>query len=362
MTMDFCLNSIPYTYEELAKGSIRLNSAFERSTLAFCHSWLNNILHFDIRTSGSTGTPKVISFTRQQLEASARLTESALLLKKEYRALVCLPTEYIAGQMMLVRSLVTGMSIYATEPVANPFLTIPDNIRIDFAALVPYQLLAVLNSPVAYRLNEVKQIIIGGAPLALDVIDQLQSFSCSFYATYGMTETISHVALQRLNGPHRQHSFYPLSSIGFSKDERGCLVINAPHVSAEALVTNDLVDLRDDGSFAVLGRWDNVINTGGVKVLAEELERKIKVIFTRLQLLNRFFVAALPDKMLGEKVILVVEGESFSPTLLDQLSIRLKEELSRFELPKDIRFVSSFAETETQKLNRKKTLELIKNA
>lgn len=357
--MTLFLNNHFYSLDDLKKGHFNFSSPFEESTLKFCQEWLNGRAHFEIQTSGSTGTPKKISFTRQQLEASAKLTEAALDLKRGFNALVCLDTKYIAGQMMLVRSFVTGMNIIAVEPSANPYESLSGEIQIDFVALVPYQIQAILKSKNRERFNSTKKIIIGGAALLPDLISQLQNYSCTFYATYGMTETISHIALQKLNGSDKQSQFRPLPTIRVEKDDRGCLVINAPHASTEKIITNDLVELNDDQSFKILGRWDNVINTGGVKISSEPLEEKIKLIFNALQLNNRFFIAGVADEKLGSKIVLVIEGESFSEQQLSSIQNQLKISLAKYEIPKELKFVASFIETDTQKVNRKKTLELL---
>ncbi|HEY5826038.1 MAG TPA: AMP-binding protein [Cyclobacteriaceae bacterium] len=357
--MTFLLNGVPYSPDQLKEGQFNFNTPFEESTLAFCKGWLNGKDHFEIQTSGSTGTPKKISFTRKQLEASAKLTETALSLKKEFNALVCLDTKYIAGQMMLVRSLVTGMSIIAVEPGSNPFDQVSSEVQIDFTALVPYQIQAILNSEQADHFNSIQKIIIGGAGISNDLVDELQDYPCSFYATYGMTETISHIALRKLNEKDKQDYFHPLPSVNLRKDERDCLIISAPHVSETEIVTNDIVELNEDQSFKILGRWDNVINSGGVKISPEPVEEKVKNLFNKLQLSNRFFLAGVPDEKLGMKVILVIEGKSFSESEVNKLHSELKKELSKYEIPKEVKFISSFIQTETQKINRKKTLELL---
>jgi O-succinylbenzoic acid--CoA ligase len=357
--MVFFLNDKSYSISDLRTGAYQANTSFEKSTLDFCNDWLNEKKYFEIRTSGSTGAPKKISFARKQLEASAELTADALQLKKDFNALICLDTKYIAGQMMLVRSFVTGMNIIAIESSANPFDAISKELKIDFVALVPYQVQAILNSTHSSRFNSIRKIIIGGAPLNTDVIKQLQSYSCAFFATYGMTETISHIGLQKLNGKDRQTHFHPLRSIKLEKNERGCLVIHAPHVSKEKIVTNDLVELSNDQSFKIIGRWDNIINTGGVKISPEAVEEKIKKIFDELQLAYRFFVSGLPDEKLGTKVVLIIEGDPFTFDQQNSLERALKAQLAKYEIPKETKFVSDFIETETLKINRKETIKLL---
>ncbi len=348
-----------HSWEELKNEKIPAATSFEESTLRFCKDWLNGKTDFEIQTSGSTGTPKKIIFTRKQLEASALLTAKALHLKSAYNALVCLDTKYIAGQMMLVRSFVTGMNSSVVEPSANPFLALNDAIQIDFAALVPYQVQAILDSPYENRLNNIRTVIIGGAATSNGLIARLQNYSCDSYATYGMTETISHIALRKLNGEGKSDYFHPLDQVQLSKDERDCLVIGAPHVTDEPIITNDLVDLKEDHSFKITGRWDNVINTGGVKISPESVEEKIKSVFAQRSFSNRLFLSALPDEKLGNKVTLIIEGDPFSEFVLNNLAEELVNSLSRFEMPRAIKFVKAFIETDTQKINRKKTTDLL---
>jgi O-succinylbenzoic acid--CoA ligase len=353
------LNGKNYSYEQLKQNVYQTEDLFEQKTLDFCHDWLNGKTEFQIQTSGSTGTPKIISFTRSQLQASANLTEEALQLKPGYNALVCLDAKYIAGQMMLVRCFVTGMNIFAVEPSANPFATVSKEIKIDFTALVPYQVQAILESEEKFRFNEMKTVIIGGALLSKSIQESLENFSCDFYATYGMTESISHIALQKLNGVDKQNNFFPLRSIEIEKDERGCLSIKAPHVSKQPIITNDLVTIHPDQSFQVLGRWDNIINSGGVKISSEKVEARISEIFSQHKINAPFFIGSWPDEKLGQQLILVVESTPWLPAVKNKLMIEIKNVVDKFENPKEIYFVGQFLRTETGKIKRIETTRKI---
>src|SRR5690349_4001724 len=243
---------------------------FEHDTFTFIREWLTGKASFEIETSGSTGPPKKITITRSQMIASAMITQQATNLEPDYTALLCLSPQFIAGKMMIVRSLVIGMKILAVTPAAKVLDKIPPSIQIDFAAFVPYQVYDIIRSDNANRLNQFKVILIGGAALDTETHTSLKPLKGSFYATYGMTETISHVALQLLNGPHSSEEFELLPTIIGQVDERGCLIIEAPYL-AEKVVTNDLVKLSGK-RFKWLGRWDNIINTGGKKIIPEILE------------------------------------------------------------------------------------------
>lgn len=334
---------------------------FGKSSLDFCHEWLNGKETFILQTSGSTGMPKKISVTRNQLKASARLTAEAIRIQKNDTSLICLDTRYIAGIMMIVRSLETGMNMIIVEPSSNPLEKVEEDDTIDFTALVPLQLETILKSPQREKLNKIKNVLIGGAAINPKTIKELEGLTCSLFATYGMTETLSHIALQKLNGINAQNFFQVLPGITITQDERGCLVINAPHISNDLIVTNDLVELPASSRFRWLGRIDTIINTGGVKVIPEKIEAAISVLLDELKISNRFFVAALPDVLLGESVNLFVEGSPFPTQTEEMIQHKFREALNRFETPKSIRYVSGFINTETGKINKIKTIALIKS-
>jgi o-succinylbenzoate---CoA ligase len=352
------INGRDISIEAIRNENASPASDFERSTFNFIREWLSEQAIFEIQTSGSTGIPKKILLTRDQMLASARMTEQALALKPGYTALVCLHTHYIAGRMMLVRCFATGMRIVVTEPTANPLANIPDSITIDFTAWVPYQLYAILSSPEASRLNSIKSVIIGGAPLNPETINELQTYSCIFYATYGMTETISHIALQTLNGINASSVFRALPGIALAIDERGCLTIDTPHLE-EKIVTNDLVALQDNHAFIWLGRWDNVINSGGVKIIPEHLESRMANTLYECGILRSFFIASVPDKKLGEKITLLLEGEALDEEKKYIIFEKLKQSFSSYEIPKVIMTIPKFLYTATDKIERRKTIEMV---
>lgn len=352
------INGRDISIEAIRNETASPASDFERATFSFIRDWLSNQATFEIQTSGSTGTPKRILLTREQMLTSARMTEQALSLKAGYTALVCLHTQYIAGRMMLVRCFATGMRIVVTEPAANPLENLPETIAIDFTALVPYQLYAILASPQAARLSSIGSAIIGGAPLNRETIHELHAYSCIFYATYGMTETISHIALQTLNGINASAVFRALPGIALAIDERGCLTIEAPHLS-EKIITNDIIELKNSNEFIWLGRWDNVINSGGVKIIPEHLESRMVNTLYKCGILRSFFIAAIPDKKLGEKITLILEGEDLSEENKYIIFQELKQSFSSYEIPKSIVTLSKFLYTGTDKIDRRKTIEMV---
>ncbi len=260
---------------DIQSGIFSYANNVDHPALQFCEKWLSGQESFTLQTSGSTGTPKQINVTRDQLKSSAHLTAKAIGLQKNDTSLICLDTRYIAGIMMIVRSLETSMNMIIVEPSSNPLEKVEEDDTIDFTALVPLQLETILKSPQREKLNKIKNTLIGGAALNPKTIKELEGLPCSFFATYGMTETLSHIALQKLNGKNAQDFFEVLPGITITKDERGCLVINAPHISVDPVITNDLVELFGSSQFRWLGRVDTIINTGGVKVIPEKIEATI---------------------------------------------------------------------------------------
>lgn len=341
------LNGKTFSIEEM-KAISSGESEFEKSTLRFCTAWLSGQNEFKITTSGSTGTPKEITISREAMEASAQMTIQALQLKASDTALVCLDTKYIAGQMMLVRSLLADMNVIAVEPSANPISNVSQSV--DFAALVPYQLEAILNqSP--EKFNKVRCAIIGGAAVSNSLKNKIQKSSCAIYATYGMTETISHIALQKLNGLDAQDCFEALENIRLRLDERGCLCISVSHLKEE-IITNDLVELLTEKKFRWIGRIDNVINSGGVKISPEKVETAFEKIFDALGINNRFFVTGLPDEKLGQQIAVIFEGSPIDINFQRDILSEASKHLTKYETPKEFRFLDKFSETATGKINR----------
>jgi O-succinylbenzoic acid--CoA ligase len=328
-------------------GPLALNEQ-ERNVLRFIQDWTNGLQTFEFQTSGSTGNPKIIRLTRNQLVASAQQTRAALNLEAGWNALICLDARFIAGTMMIVRSLVAGMNMVIQTPSANPLHDLSE--RIDFAALVPYQVASMIDEDFE-KINAIHTIIIGGAAISENIAHRLRKTTSNIYATYGSTETISHVALQKVNGPDRQDYFQVLPGISATTDERNCLVVRAPHLGT--VVTNDVVDLFGGNKFRWIARFDDVINTGGVKVNASKVEAVLLAIMGELGLRQRIFVAGIPDKKLGEQVTLFMEGEPLGPTNESIFRFKMQGRLDKYEMPKAFRYVARFQETASQKIDRR---------
>ena len=334
---------------------------------AFITDWRSGQQTFTLHTSGSTGTPKPIQLTRTQMEASAWLTGQTFGLQAGDSALVCLNTGYVAGVMMLVRGEVLGLDLTLVEPSANPLGRFdPATTRFDFAAFVPLQLqtmLADLNAagmPVALPiLNGMKAILVGGAATTPALEEAIQVIKAPVFSTYGMTETVSHIAIRRLNGPNRNELFQVLPGVEVGTDERNCLHITAAATNFERIQTNDVVELIGTDSesapvcFRLLGRADSIINTGGVKVQPEAVERTIQATLAQTNLLPRLFIAGLPDERLGQRIVLFLENTVLTSDQWEAIQQAVRTELGTYAVPKAWRDVPAFAETATGKIDRR---------
>jgi O-succinylbenzoic acid--CoA ligase len=343
---------------DIVNGKVLSNNEFETQTFSFIREWMNGQPQFILFTSGSTGSPKSITITRVQMITSAKLTAQALQLNQHHQALICLDTKYIAGKMMIVRCLVNNMKIFIVDPCANPLYKIPVDQTIHFAALVPYQVKSILASKHPHLFNNLTTVIIGGARLPDTTHALLHNYDVACYASYGMTETISHIALQRLNGISASDYFTTLVNISIRKDGRECLVIKTPYLDEE-IVTNDIVEIINQNNFKWLGRWDNIINTGGFKVIPEKIESEIEKIFKSIPTVGRFFIYGMEDENFGQKVVLVLEGTSIESDLnpLKKSFTELLQSLNYYERPKAVIFVPQFIFTATGKIDRRETIK-----
>lgn len=319
----------------IAYSFIKEGDTYEQSIGEFFLDWFDKKDYIEMTTSGTTGLPKLVRLKKQAMIQSALATGDFFDLKPGDKALLCLPTQFIAGKMMLVRSLILGLELDVVSPSLHPLEL--NTTTYDFVAMVPLQ---VQNSIVG--LSKVRKLIIGGAKLDSALEEKLLPLKTEIYETYGMTETITHIAAKRLG----DSVFSILPNVKIFQDDRQCLVIKVASISDEPIVTNDLVELVNEQQFKFLGRIDNVINSGGVKLIPEQIEAKLIG-----KINSRFFVTGLPDTTLGEKLVLVIEGEKqeFEPDFFDVLG--------KYEKPKEIVFVSKFKENENGKLLRKPTLQ-----
>ena len=270
----------------------------------FLAEWHNDSPKVLVHTSGSTGKPKPMWVEKRRMEASARITCQFLRLREGDIALLCLPLDYIAGKMMVVRALTCGLRLIAVEPSGNPLRTVTA-AEVAFAAMVPMQVWNTLQVPEErQRLMDIKHLIIGGGAIDDALAAELRTFPNAVWSTYGMTETLSHIALRRLSGPEASDWYTPFEGVRLSLNEEQCLVIDAPAVHDGTLVTNDIAEISDKG-FRILGRKDNVICSGGLKIQTEEVERMLHA-----HLHEPYLITKRRDEKFGEAVVLLTEGDT----------------------------------------------------
>lgn len=340
MLWNIRLNGKRYTSADEMEGQ-------EEAVINFLKEWYNNEDYVTGHTSGSTGTPKELHLSKKDMIASAELTNRFFHIGTGSTLLLCLSPSYIAGKMMIVRAILAGANLHTVSPSSSPLATL--DMPFDLAAMVPMQVETTLKSPLATQhFTRLRQVLIGGAAISPKLEKQLQSLPTNCYATYGMTETVSHVALRPINGP-RQTSFYvALGDIHFSQDNRGCLIIHAPHLHEQQFITNDLVVLHSQTRFEWLGRVDNVINSGGIKLFPENIEHRLAPLISR-----RFFITSIPDALLGQMAVIVIEDTPWSANSQKELLNEARKHLSPYEIPKRIYFMEHFQETYSGKIIRK---------
>lgn len=324
------------------------SSPFHRQLYLFLEEWFSASPTLHLHTSGSTGTPKEIIVRKEQMLQSAKITCDFFDLKKNDKVLLCLPLDYIAGKMIVVRALYAGLDIYPIEPSGHPLAR--TGIPFDFAAMVPLQVYNSLQSKKEkQRLSQIKHLIIGGGAIDEPLEEELKAFPNAIYSTYGMTETLSHIALRRINGTGASRYYTPLPSVRLTLSGDNRLTVDAPLVTDEAFITNDIAELRPDGSFRIIGRKDNVINSGGIKVLTEEVERILRPHIT-----GNFAITSIPHPKLGEAIVLLIEQT------VDPASVRraIEQLLPRYQQPLHIHTVTAIPQTGNGKTDRAATKQL----
>lgn len=303
----------------------------------FLQEWNSPSPYVHVQTSGSTGAPKPMHVEKTRMLASARRTNDFLGLQPGDTALLCMSLDYIAGKMMVVRALERGLTLLCLEPSGHPLrhngdwhqcaisdgtvcacpqcVAPADQTPLSFAAMVPLQVYNSLQVPAEReRLKSIRHLIIGGGAIDDSLATELKTFPNAVWSTYGMTETLSHIALRRLSGPDTSDWYTPFPSVTLSLSDEGTLIINAPEVCATPLITNDIAELSSVNCklstvnslpFRILGRRDNIICSGGLKIQAEQLERQL-----RPHLRVPYLITKRPDKKFGEIVVLLTEGST----------------------------------------------------
>ncbi len=316
----------------------------------FIASFVDSEKYIVAHTSGSTGEPKAIHLLKEDMRRSAALTNKFFSLSSDSLFYLSLSPTYIAGKMMIVRALELNASIIEEIPSNTP-LAEYEGRSIDIAAFVPSQLNYLFNNP--HKLALIKAMIIGGAKMSSRIERRIADMGLNAYATYGMTETCSHVALAKITSP--VEPFRALDNVSFSTDDRGCLVISAPHLSEKIYTTNDMVDIISPTQFIWQGRYDNVINTGGIKVFPEEIEHKIAHLIPK----SKFFISSQSSEKWGEEVILVIEypglkeGDKKEGEIRTDFIDKMKLLLPSYSIPRKWIAINKIAYTNSGKVIRK---------
>ena len=333
----FKLNGFALSKEDLIREAcifIKEGDDFEKAVGDFIYEWFDAKDYIELRTSGTTGDPKLIKLDKQAMVNSALATGDFFDLIPGNKVLHCLPVRFIAGKMQLVRGFVLGLDMDFVAPSSHPLQN--NDTKYDFAAMVPLQVMGSIN-----KLCNIKKIIIGGQKISKPLEDILLELPIEAYETYGMTETITHIAAKKVG----EKSFKVLPNVTVTKNENNCLCIHAPRISSETICTKDVVEIVNDSEFIFLGRLDNVVNSGGIKLIPEIIEAKLSN-----QIKGRFFVIGIEDELLGEKLALIIEGDRYDIDANDF------ENLDKYQKPKEIFFYPQFLETGSGKIRRRETL------
>lgn len=322
------------------------NETVRQKVASFIEKWHDDTPFFETQTSGSTGPPKTVRILKVHARKSAEKTLQKLEIEPNSNALLALSCDTIGGKMMIVRAILGDLNLFVTEPSADPLNNL--SIQPDFIAMVPPQLETVLQQN-PEKLKRIRNCIIGGGQLSASLESKLREHRIAVYQTFGMTETISHIALRKA-GWQAESAYTVLDGITVSVHNE-CLVVHAPDLGIDRLETNDLIHLINDQQFQWLGRKDFVINSGGFKIHPEQIERELENIVNR-----RFFVSGIPDERWGTQLVILIEGpedekyrhKSFYSTVSHS-----------YFIPKSVQFVAHFPEVANQKIDRIKTLEHI---
>ncbi|MGM0621858.1 MAG: AMP-binding protein [Bacteroidota bacterium] len=325
----------------------------EKELAGFLKEWYAPAGFIEVKTSGSTGAPKTIRLEKEFVAESAKRTLHFFKLKKNDRILHCLPLQYIAGKLMVVRALLGKLDLYLTEPTTDFAFLEKDKFR--FAAMVPNQVTKILNAETSLGelLNNIEQLLLGGSSIPASLEKALQNVSTACWSGYGMTETATHIALRKINGTGADDWYHCLENIRVRLSAKGCLQIYLPGLEKPPLQTTDLAELKDEKTFRILGRNDNVIISGGIKFSPEQIEKKLEPFIS-----EPFLIFSLPHESLGEQLVLVVEGK-VSDAETKRLRETCRRELEKFGQPRQIRFLPQLPRAANGKFSRKKVAEIV---
>jgi o-succinylbenzoate---CoA ligase len=342
------IQDVNYTSETLRIKAKQMNddaqlSTWEHSIWAFIHDFLDPQRdYFETATSGSTGAPKIITIQKKHAVASAKNTIDYFGLQPYNTLHLCMNGAYIGAKMMIVRALVGQMKLTYSEPISNALALIKHPV--DFCAAVPLQTYSLFETEPTGNKN-IKVLIIGGGVLQKRMSDLASAHTTMYYQTFGMTETISHIAVKRIYPMMHYYECVGANRVDIDTLDSS-LIIHAPQLGIESLRTNDIIALKDNKHFDWIGRKDNIINSGGIKINPEQMEAVLEGLLD-----EPFYISSHPDDRLGQKVVLYIE--STTPIDKEELIYRLKEFLPKYHAPQEIIIEPAFAYTTTGKLIRK---------
>jgi O-succinylbenzoic acid--CoA ligase len=344
-----------YTFEQIKLGGAALiNDSLHQHSFVLIQQWLNGAELFTFHTSGSTGAPKPIQLQRSQLLASAQGTIEALGLTSQEHVLVCMNTQFIGGAMLLIRALMLNAEITLMEPNSHPLSLIETNHPFTLASFAPLQVFPLMSNQHQEheKLNRFNHILVGGAPIDVALEDLLASLSTRIYHTYGMTETVSHIALKQLG----TNPYYTvLNQVQIKTDAQHCLMICCEATNNQWIQTKDVVELHNTKQFSILGRLDDVINSGGIKIWPQQIEVAIRTVLGSN--ITNVCVLGMPDVQLGQKVVALLEGNTQIDT--EALKKALSKNLTRYQIPKHFYSLKAFLYTPTGKIDKTKTLGML---
>ncbi|WP_341663203.1 AMP-binding protein [Blattabacterium cuenoti] len=332
--------------KEKEENKEKKENDWKKSIFSFLKDWYDNKPIILSITSGTTGFPKVISLRKKHMYKRAIKTVEFLKLKKKgIKGLLCLSTDFIAAKMFLVRAIIFKWKIYCVPPSSNPLKNIKEYF--DITSMVPIQVFYSLK-----YLKNINIILIGGYSISSFLEKKLQNISTICYATYGMTETLGHIAIKKINGPNKSIFYESLQDVILSIDNRNCLRVFSSCYMNSFFQTNDIVHMISKNTFIWIGRYDNVINSGGIKISPELIEKQIS---SFIPYEKRFFISSIPDKILGEKIVLIIEGKPFPLHIPNSIFNGKK----CFYKPKKIFFISHFTDNLLDKFRRKEIIKKI---
>lgn len=345
---DEFINAADLTSFSLQKLKNKNMPGWEKKIYSFIIEFLNDSDNIIQESSGTTGTPKKFSLSKNTMIHSAQQTIDFFGLKKNQVALLCLPLDYIAGKMMIIRAMLAGMNLKWVKPSTIP--EIQQEGSIDFCAMVPLQVYHLIKS--GFDFNYLKTLIIGGAELSPELEDHLQDVSTSVYETFGMAETSSHIALRKVNGVKPESCFTALPDVRISVDERNCLIVEAAYLP-HPVITNDIVELLDNKRFCWTGRIDNLINSGGLKISPEAVEKEI---YSKTG--YELYLIGIPDATLGYKPVLVTD-KNISLYNKKVILNKIHKTISFYHIKPEIIKIKSLPDTQSLKTDRKKITEIV---